>query len=94
MHKAQDPKSCASTSSATLAYFLIINSGLFTVKKGIKKYTKDGLSYISLFYIFYFLSSNTAVQWGQRVALSAISSQQKEQVRFGVSAGFGNSLFI
>ncbi len=68
MRKAQDPKSCASTNSATLAYFLIIVCNGNRVKKRPVKNLpckKD-----------YFVSSRTAVQCGQRVASSAMGSLQ------------------
>ena len=75
MRKAQDPKSCASTNSATLAYFLIIVCNGNRVKKRPVKNpprkNREGILQKN-----YFVSSRTAVQCGQRVASSAMGSLQ------------------
>lgn len=75
MRKAQDPKSCASTNSATLAYFLIIVCNENRVKKrpvkNLLRKNREGILQKN-----YFVSSRTAVQCGQRVASSAIGSLQ------------------
>lgn len=56
-----------------------------------KKHTPSGICFPCSYFPD---SSKTAVQWGQRVASSAIVSLQNGQARFGASAGLGNILFI
>lgn len=75
MRKAQDPKSCASTNSATLAYFLIIVCNGNRVKKRPVK-TFPAKTEKASCKKDYFVSSRTAVQCGQRVASSAMGSLQ------------------